>query len=99
VSIETDQYGHDQVDTIIDIPDGPVTVSTWRSFFTRAVNQWVYGVHRGGVTLESHVFASRGGRDLAAAQKIAELVRASRSEPVSVPSVADIIDERWSDEL
>ena len=55
-------------------------------------------MHRGGVTLESHVFASREGRDMAAAVKIAALVREARSEPVPVPSVADIIDERWGDE-
>lgn len=78
MSTETDQYGHDQVDTTIDTPDGPVTVSTWRSFFTRAVNRWVYGVQRNGNPVECHVFASRGWRDWAAAQKIAELVREAK---------------------
>ncbi len=78
MSLETDQYGHDQVDTTIDTPDGPVTVSTWRSFFTRAVNKWVYGVQRDGKPMECHVFASRGGRDLEAAVKIAELVRKAK---------------------
>lgn len=65
-------YGNDQVNTAIDTKDGVVVVSTWRSTLTRAVNKWVYGVHRDGKIIESHVFKTPWERDAAAAEKIAK---------------------------
>lgn len=67
------EYGHDQVDTRVQTRDGTATVSTWRSYFIRAVNRWVFGVQREGKLVETRVFGSRAGRDAAAAEKVEEL--------------------------
>ena len=68
-----DEYGHDQITTTIETPDGIVKVSTWRSFFTRAVFKWAYGIEHNGKMVGCRLFASKGERDEAAAAKITEV--------------------------
>lgn len=73
MSDNTPAHGHDQVTTTIETPDGVVTISTWRSFFTRAMYKWVYMVERDDEVVECRLFVTMSERDEEVAAKVAEL--------------------------